>query len=258
MAIVYLYLREEDWEKEKISALFEAGFETLGNSDGIVLLEKESGEIGCLGIEDALEAMKVPYDEGDETGYDLAGNGHRHVRFDEAGNRLVREYREPDVSHGFFKILDVFHDHGSDAALSQLRELARKWPKIDELKDRGRVQPQVSSIPPPAEPLTAAYVAIGAMNAYGNIAYANEPDEIRQKLADQHGGQLGIVMAAIMHAGILDTMMELRGNAVDGVFAFDIAEPFGELLMQRMIEQGFVTLAEQRSIADMLFKRLES
>lgn len=262
MAILYLYLRSEDLKKEEVARLIESaafeGLEKVGEENGIVCFEHEDARIGGLGIEAELHELKVPYDEDTVEDYQEGGNEHRHVRFDDAGKEISREYAELGASDSFMSLIDTFHDHGPDMALSLLRDYAMKFPKIGKIKDQGKIPARIEIIPRPAEPLTAAYVAIGAMNAYGNVEYANDPDQIRQKLADQHGGQLGIVMAAIMHAGILDTMMELRGNAVDGVFAYDIAEPFGELLMQRMIEQGFVTLAEQRSIADMLFKRLES
>ena len=77
--------------------------------------------------------------------------------------------------------------------------------------------------------LTIAYIAIGVHTAL------LENNELP---AGYQGGQLEFVDTIIQHADMLDGMYEEVANDFDGVFAYEIAEPFGELYAEQWILTG--------------------
>jgi hypothetical protein len=72
-----------------------------------------------------------------------------------------------------------------------------------------------------ADDLTIAYLAIGAVTAIKNV-YGYLPSEV----CDAHGGELGFIQAVIGHALMLDRLGDDRD--LNGVFVYEVAEPFGE------------------------------
>ena len=75
-----------------------------------------------------------------------------------------------------------------------------------------------------AEPLTIAYVAIGAESVWAE--HRLRPEGVN-RMSDRYSGQLGFIAAVIEQAWILDRMAEDRDVAFV-VFAYEIAEEFGK------------------------------
>lgn len=77
--------------------------------------------------------------------------------------------------------------------------------------------------------LTIAYLAIGAASAI------NARGSLPSAVSDAFGGQLGFIEDVTDHALMLDTMADDLANDMDGVFLYEIAEPFGEEYAERLI-----------------------
>lgn len=95
----------------------------------------------------------------------------------------------------------------------------------------------------PAEPLTIAYVAIGAETHWrsrGNLD--------RSAMSEEYGGQLGFIDAVIEHAAILDRMA--NGRELDAVFAYDIAEQFGNRFARALFDGEDVLYRTPAVLAD--------
>ncbi|UIF89182.1 hypothetical protein KAF44_29780 (plasmid) [Cupriavidus necator] len=82
-----------------------------------------------------------------------------------------------------------------------------------------------------AEPLTIAYIASGARDAL------RECSSIELGMFD---GELGFIGAAINHALFVDTVSDLFDATGDhpGVFAYEVASPFGLAIARAMIAAG--------------------
>lgn len=97
--------------------------------------------------------------------------------------------------------------------------------------------PGKSTVPPravtrvAAEPLTIAYIATGAMDALRECSSVE---------LDVFNGELGFIGAAINHALLVDTVSELFDEAGEhpGVFAYEVAFPFGQAIARAMIAAG--------------------
>lgn len=74
-----------------------------------------------------------------------------------------------------------------------------------------------------SDPLTVAFIAIGA-----SLAIRQLPD-----FAPDGYGQDGIVAEAIAHAALLDRLYVLNQDAFEGVYAYEVAEEFGEWFIRR-------------------------
>jgi hypothetical protein len=103
-----------------------------------------------------------------------------------------------------------------------------------------------------AEPLTIAYVAIGADHVWGLSANVNE-------MSEKYGGQLHFIAAVIEHAWILDRMAD--GRELSVVFAYEIAEEFGKrfslALFNREDEKAATPYALAARIAAKIFDEVE-
>lgn len=80
---------------------------------------------------------------------------------------------------------------------------------------------------PRAEPLTIAYVALGAMAAIRNMPEGRLP----AACADRYGGEDGFMEEVVNEAWRLDEAADdiiERCNGLSNPFAFDYAKPFGE------------------------------
>jgi hypothetical protein len=90
-----------------------------------------------------------------------------------------------------------------------------------------------------AEPLTIAYLALGARNALEEERRRHADDRI-ERLKERFGGELGIVEHVISFALPLDALFEsITGNMDDwtGVYAYDICEVIGaEVVRWEMLE----------------------
>lgn len=71
------------------------------------------------------------------------------------------------------------------------------------------------------DPLTIAYLAIGAIDAWNAAT-----DGQREHASDTYSGQLGYVGEVIAHADALDALWRKMEDG-PGVFEYEVAEPFG-------------------------------
>jgi hypothetical protein len=84
------------------------------------------------------------------------------------------------------------------------------------------------------EPQTVAYMAIGANDAIASIRGSNPAAHDRAIEACE--GHLGLIGEVIERAITLDTYADHHPDALRGVFAYEIAEPFGRALATQLIE----------------------
>jgi len=82
-----------------------------------------------------------------------------------------------------------------------------------------------------SEPLTIAYIASGARDA---LRQASSVD------LDVFDGELGFIGAAIDHAMFVDTVSDMfdAAGGHPGVFAYEVAAPFGMAIARAMIAAG--------------------
>lgn len=88
---------------------------------------------------------------------------------------------------------------------------------------------------PSADPLTIAYVAMGASKAIREREFGTLPAEV----SDHFSGELGFIEAVTDEAWRLDAVayaLEERGG-LDGVFCYEVAEPFGEHFAKALIAE---------------------
>lgn len=103
----------------------------------------------------------------------------------------------------------------------------------------------------PAEPLTVAYAALGAVHA---LQRAPTPNAFTRMADAGAGGQLNFVDECITHAGVADRLFRDEfADTFGGVFAYDIAECFGERVAQRILAGECVNAQEAEQIARELF-----
>ena len=72
------------------------------------------------------------------------------------------------------------------------------------------------------DPLTIAYLALGAKAALTALQYENP----RVDYCDRMGGELAYISRVIEHADMLDALAD--DVDLNGVFVYEVAEPFGE------------------------------
>lgn len=102
----------------------------------------------------------------------------------------------------------------------------------DQAQDGGG---RVSPGNPSADPLTVAYVAMGASKAIRGCEFGVLPAEV----SDHFSGELGFIQAVTDEAWRLDAVayaLEERGG-LDGVFCYEVAEPFGEHFAKALIAE---------------------
>lgn len=73
------------------------------------------------------------------------------------------------------------------------------------------------------EPLTIAYIAKGVADIIAGLPGNKLPDAV----SESYGGELNFMQAVVDHALMLDRMADEYGGELDGVFVYEIAEPFG-------------------------------
>jgi len=96
-----------------------------------------------------------------------------------------------------------------------------------------------------AEPLTIAYIAMGAQT-YMQTA------EFRHRETQTEGGELEFVGDIISHARMLDSKADERQDDFSGVFLYEVAEEFGNKLAQRLALMGEASPAFIEGLADAL------
>jgi hypothetical protein len=84
-----------------------------------------------------------------------------------------------------------------------------------------------------AEPLTIAYVAAGAFAEWEKM-----DEKTRDHITDLYEGQLHFIDAVIANALELDRYADEHPDDLLGVFAYEIAEPFGQKMAVSMIAQA--------------------
>lgn len=91
--------------------------------------------------------------------------------------------------------------------------------------------------------LTIAYIAMGVK------VYMQTP-EFHNRTARTHEAELGFVEGIIRHARMLDSKADARQDDFTGVFLYEVAEPFGTMLAQRLILMGEASDEFIESLAD--------
>jgi hypothetical protein len=103
----------------------------------------------------------------------------------------------------------------------------------------------MSTIRTLAEPLTIAYIAMGAQT------YMQTP-EYRHRTTESHEGELDFIGDIIRHARMLDSKADERQDDFSGVFLYEVAEEFGNKLAQRLALMGEASPAFIEGLADAL------
>jgi hypothetical protein len=90
------------------------------------------------------------------------------------------------------------------------------------------------TLPPPAsDPLSVAYMAIGAVNVLNE--YARTTSDDGHVDFDQWGGQLGFIGEVIQHEPVMEAIYQERPDDYGGVFVYEVAEPFGAFIAERLL-----------------------
>lgn len=105
--------------------------------------------------------------------------------------------------------------------------------------------------------LTIAYMAMGAQNT---IRETKPAGTLPGRVVDAYEGQLGFIGAVIDHALILDRMADQLAGDLDGVFLYEIAEPFGEeyarQLIAEVMTEGAQPAIDPHALAARLFAEM--
>jgi hypothetical protein len=111
-------------------------------------------------------------------------------------------------------------------------------------KPAGAGTPQ-TSLSGRVDPLTIAYMAIGAYSALREFQAKHASANL-----DKFEGELGYIGKVTQHANLLD---DLAGTAdLSGVFAYEVAQPFGEEFGRGLL--GCEASIDARNIAERLIK----
>jgi hypothetical protein len=102
----------------------------------------------------------------------------------------------------------------------------------------------IAEPPKPADDTTIAFLAIGCATA---LRHATE-GQISALNDRQNGGQDTTVANVIEYAALLDGLFDAHGYD-DGVFYYDVAEPFGSWITTRMLEGKDTTNEEAQAHA---------
>lgn len=103
-----------------------------------------------------------------------------------------------------------------------------------------------------ADPMTVAYIAMGAQTAI-LAEQKGTPAGFGVRFAHWEN-EMGFIEEIIQHAARLDARCEELIEAGDwgGVFLYEVAQPFGEMMARAMLETG--TDADAVAIAEELFR----
>lgn len=104
------------------------------------------------------------------------------------------------------------------------------------------------------DPLTIAYVAMGAQQAI----QAMESGHLPHQVSDHYGGQWGFIQAITNEAWRLDAVIRAivaTEDGLDGVYLYEVAEPFGEQFARALVAEysGDAPEADADAIARRLF-----
>lgn len=151
-----------------------------------------------------------------------------------------------EIARGYFDLGDSERWIRLYHAISE----AGGWNLLDPHQQARAMQEMAG---PQVEPLTIAYVAMGAGQAIR--ACGHLPSEV----ADRYNGQLGFIEAVIDKAWRLDAVVraiEANQGGLDGVYVYEVAEPFGERYAEALIAEslGKGPDANPDAIAQALFK----
>ncbi|RDS85909.1 ankyrin repeat domain-containing protein [Dyella psychrodurans] len=95
-------------------------------------------------------------------------------------------------------------------------------------------QAEVAASTRVADPLTVAYMAKGAADVLKHLP----------RLPKGIAGELDLVDQVIAHAPLIDAMADLRRDDLAGVFVYEVAEPLGAFIAQRLVAGDGVDLQD--------------
>jgi len=98
-----------------------------------------------------------------------------------------------------------------------------------------------------AEPLTIAYIAMGAQRRM-QVAVRGTESEAQQKLIDCMSGELAVIDHVIAFADKLDLLQDSIGND-SYVYAYEVCEEFGYYAVDRMLKTGTPNTVDLEEIA---------
>ncbi|MEY2117095.1 hypothetical protein [Rhodanobacter sp. FW106-PBR-R2A-1-13] len=119
-------------------------------------------------------------------------------------------------------------------------ELVDETAGVDAASPAGA--PQDRPVSPTTDPLTIAYIALGAATAL--TAHRAKGGELIG------GGELELIAELIRHAPMLDRLAE--GKDFDGVYYYEVAEPFGKQVAERMVDGDYLSPQEAEAVASEL------
>lgn len=99
------------------------------------------------------------------------------------------------------------------------------------------------------EPVTIAYIAIGAAHAL-----RDGDSRLVDRLVQAHEGQLNVIEAICAHALMLDQLEAAETGGLNGVFAYEIAEEFGYEFTRYLVLDASPNAAD---IAAKLFAQMQ-
>jgi hypothetical protein len=82
---------------------------------------------------------------------------------------------------------------------------------------------------PAIDPTDVAFMAIGAAAAIEKLEH-----DKRRALIEHFDGQIGIIDDVIRHAGTLSTIFDELEDGFPGVWAYEVAEPFGQRYVEAL------------------------
>lgn len=90
-----------------------------------------------------------------------------------------------------------------------------------------------------AEPLTIAFVAIGAIERWTALSATPEGQEALDRLSDGLG-QTGVIYEIVSRAKVLDQLFPQYAERFGTVFEYEVAEPFGAWMFDRMLDEDYL------------------
>lgn len=87
-----------------------------------------------------------------------------------------------------------------------------------------------------ADPETIAFVAIGAIERWRERSETPEGQAEIDRACDRLGGQVGVIAEVVSYARVLDALYPKYADRFGAVFAYEVAEPFGAWLFDRMLD----------------------
>lgn len=102
------------------------------------------------------------------------------------------------------------------------------------------------------EPLTVAYMAIGARNALEQLKADTDNDAAYSKLIEECGGELGVIDNVISFAMMADTIGDHLTH--NNVWAYDVAEAFGWRLVELLRGNWPDALVSANALSEILIE----